>query len=353
MSNILPLGQSFWDIVNIPVGAVLNLIYQFIGNYGLTIIIFGIVVKLCMLPISISSEKSRLQNMRMQPKLQALQAKYKNDTRNPKYQEEMQRLYEKEGFSPMKGCLPMLIQFPIIFAVFNAIRRPMSYIYHMNYGSGDDNLIVKIAKKLFELGDPNIVNVFGNDITRITDSSAQVQEMLIAGSMKEHFADVQGLFPQGFSLAQENLIDMNFLGMNLAETPTFGFNWTIVIPIMSALTSLIISLISIHLNKPQNGEKNAMMGTTKIMMLFMPLFSLWVGFNYTVGVGLYWVVSNLLSALQMYVLAKIFQKKRDKLAAELAAKEMNKEKKLNYNQIEKMEREKAEAARLEAKKEKK
>ena len=168
MSTLTTLG--ILDIIYWPFGMLMKGIYSLVGNYGIAIIIFGIIVKLILLPFAFSNEKTRLRNMRIQPKMREIQQRYKGDTRNPKYQEEMQKLYSEENYNPMKGCLPQLIQFPIIFAVFNAIRRPMLYIYGFS-----STTIMVIAQKLFEI-DESVRNVFGNAIEKITETTAGKHE---------------------------------------------------------------------------------------------------------------------------------------------------------------------------------
>ena len=151
MSSLTTLGII--DIIYWPFGMLMKGIYSLVGNYGIAIIIFGIIVKLLLLPLAFSNEKTRLRNMRIQPKMREIQQRYKGDTRNPKYQEEMQKLYAEENYNPMKGCLPQIIQFPIIFAVFNAIRRPMLYIYGFS-----SSAILTIGQTLYNI-DPAVKKV--------------------------------------------------------------------------------------------------------------------------------------------------------------------------------------------------
>lgn len=109
-----------------PLGLLLDLIYDFISNYGITIIIFTVIVKVCLYPLYIKQTKSTAKMAEVQPKMQALQRKYANDkeTLNIK----MAELYKEEKFNPMGGCLPMLIQMPIIMGLFALLRNPMQYM---------------------------------------------------------------------------------------------------------------------------------------------------------------------------------------------------------------------------------
>ena len=182
MSSLTTLGII--DIIYWPFGMLMKGIYSLVGNYGIAIIIFGIIVKLLLLPLAFSNEKTRLRNMRIQPKMREIQQRYKGDTRNPKYQEEMQKLYAEENYNPMKGCLPQLIQFPIIFAVFNAIRRPMLYIYGFS-----SSAILTIGQTLYNI-DPAVKKVFGDTVEKVTEKTVAYHEVLLSGSMKNNFDTV-------------------------------------------------------------------------------------------------------------------------------------------------------------------
>ena len=113
-------------IIAKPMGLLLDLLYGFIGNYGLSIIIFTVFVKLCLYPLYIKQTKSTAMMSEMQPKIKAIQNKYANEQEMMNIK--MQELYKEEKFNPMGGCLPMLIQMPIIMGLFALLRNPMRYI---------------------------------------------------------------------------------------------------------------------------------------------------------------------------------------------------------------------------------
>lgn len=127
-----------------PLGWLLSLLYGFIDNYGITIIVFTIIVKLCLYPLYIKQTKSMARMSEVQPKMAALQRKYANDkeTLNIK----MAELYKEEKFNPMGGCLPMLIQMPIIMALFALLRKPMSYM-------NDDSMLFAVHEKFLWIMD--------------------------------------------------------------------------------------------------------------------------------------------------------------------------------------------------------
>ena len=149
--------DTIFSFIYIPFGLLFKGLYYLIGNYGVAIIVFALIAKLAMIPFAVKQEKNRLLMLSVQPKMQQLQAKYKGNTRDPKYAEEMQNLYQNEGYSPMKGCLPSLLQLPIIWAIWTAIRNPFSYIFNFS-----NELINKIAETLYNANINGFASVIGD-----------------------------------------------------------------------------------------------------------------------------------------------------------------------------------------------
>ena len=148
--------DSIMDIVNVPLGLILRGIYWVLDDYGLSILVFALLAKLLLLPSAIKNQKSQLKMQAIQPKLKKLAEKYHNDNRNPKYQEELQQLYATEGYNPMSGCLPQLIQLPLIFGLWNVIRQPLTYICNFS-----DSNLYNALKKMVESGsnDPAVLKL--------------------------------------------------------------------------------------------------------------------------------------------------------------------------------------------------
>lgn len=300
-----PLGKLFW------------LCYQVVHDYGLAIILYAVIARLCLLPVGIKSEKSRRKMQKFQPKIQALQAKYKGDTRNPKYNEEIQKLYSEEGYSPTSGCLPALIQLPVIMGLWNAIRNPLTYVF-------DVTGLEKIFAKIQELG-----GLVGETY------STTFSQLTLLNSINEYRAQLTELLPANFP----EHIKMTFLGLNLGDTPNLAFEWGVLVPILSGVTSFLVGFLTQKINKKvdgSNGNTTAAVDPAKSMnfMLYtMPLISLVFAFSFQYGVGIYWIASNILSIAQAYIIPLLVKDKEEEKPV--------KEKKLNYNQIEKIEREKA------------
>lgn len=258
-------------------GPVLKFIYQFVNNYGLAIILFSILMKLLILPLNIKQQKSMEEMRKIQPELAKLNKKYQND--KEKLQKETMKLYEQHNVNPAAGCLPVLIQFPIIFALYRVINRPMSYIM---------GLSVETIRK--------IVEVMQWDIDVSTNNLLMMNEIKIAHNMTpEVIAKLGDLVPSGLKS-----IDFTFLGLNLAQTPQLNrFDVLWIIPILAVLTTFLTSKVSM-MTQPSatGGAEDTAASMNKGMMMMMPLMTGYFCFMMPSGVGLYWIVNNVLAILQ-------------------------------------------------------
>lgn len=258
-------------------GPVLKFIYQFVNNYGLAIILFSILMKLLILPLNIKQQKSMEEMRKIQPELAKLNKKYQND--KEKLQKETMKLYEQHNVNPAAGCLPVLIQFPIIFALYRVINRPMSYIM---------GLSVETIRK--------IVEVMQWDIDVSTNNLLMMNEIKIAHNMTpEVIVKLGDLVPSGLKS-----IDFTFLGLNLAQTPQLNqFDVLWIIPILAVLTTFLTSKVSM-MTQPSatGGAEDTAASMNKGMMMMMPLMTGYFCFMMPSGVGLYWIVNNVLAILQ-------------------------------------------------------
>lgn len=314
---------GIFDIINVPIGYILRGCYALVDNYGIAILLFALITRLLLLPLGIKSEKGRRKMMKAQPRIQQLQQKYKGNTRDPRYQEEMQKIYSEEGYSPMAGCLPQLIQLPIILSLWTNIRSPLTYLCDMSAAT--------IERIFNALGG---TATFGENATYTT-----VPQLTLIQKISENYTELQsqGVLPENY----QN-INLNFLGLNLGDTPQFAWNITVILPFLAALSSFLVSFVSQKIN--QNGTKQA--PGMNAMLYLMPLITLFLGYTFQIGICIYWIFTNILMIIQTVVLAKVIREKEPEPVV--------KEKKLNYNQIEKQrrleeekEREKAEIERKE------
>ncbi len=265
-------------LITTPLGYILSGIYSLVQNYGIAILVFTLVVKLLMMPLLAKQQKSMRQMQKVQPLLEKAQKKYANDKQ--KLQQETVRIYQENNVSPAGGCLPLLIQFPIIIGLYQVITKPLQYILHLD---------VEVIKK--------IADVLSMDYARTS-------QITIANAISENAALIQ----EKVGVAVE-AINFDFFGLNLSLTPDLKFiSWLWIIPILSAITSYIVAIVS----KQLSGNTSAANEQMKTMNIIMPLMSGYFCFIMPAGVGVYWVVSNIMQVIQQTLLTLYYKRKEEK-----------------------------------------
>lgn len=269
-------------------GPVLRFIYNLVNNYGLAIILFSIVVKLVLFPLSVKQYKSTAAMKKIQPELEKIQKKYGND--KEKLQKEQMALYEKYEINPMAGCLPMLIQMPILFALYRVIMMPLTYISGIA-----ESTVSKIAE---------VLNVSSQTVSA---NQIGITEML---NNPANFEKVKDIIPNF------NQIDFSFLGLNLSDTPHFGIPGSVseaalwIIPVLAGVTSLLSTVVMNKMSGvPQNQEQQN--GQMKAMTYMMPLMSAYFCFILPSGMGIYWIINNVIAIAQQFVLNKVMFKDKN------------------------------------------
>lgn len=273
------MGHILDILVTRPFGLILMFIYQFVNSYGVAIILFTIITKLIMMPLSLKSKRGMMSMNAIQPKLNELQKKYKND--KVKLNEEMQKLYQQEGVSPMAGCLPTMITLPIMMALYYAVQRPLTFMMGLSTS--------EIATMATRLG-----------IT-INNNSA-LMEINIANAAYKNFDLVKDIS------AALKPINFNFMGIDLAATPSVGhlsILW--LIPILSGLTAFLSSYIMQKMqgNTAATAQQNS---TMRSMLIMMPLMSVWIGFTLPTSMGIYWITGNIVMTIQEFLLTAYVKK---------------------------------------------
>lgn len=296
-------------LFGIPLGWIMWVIYAVVRNYGIALILFTVVTKAALFPLSIKQQKSSAKMAIFQPKIAELQKKYANNKQ--KQQEEMMKLYEDHGYNPMSGCLPMLIQFPILFGVIDVVYYPLTHILHL----GKD-----VIATLTEIVTNNMGTVGQPELQII--SAVQNPETLswFSSIAPDVLNQIQGF-------------DYTLFGLGLGQIPVFGLNWLALIPILSGITSLAVSVLSMKMSP--TGEQTGG-GMMKGMMYLMPLMSVWIAFSVPVGVGIYWIFSNLLAGLQTFLLHKMYNPAKYRAEYEAKMQEEAARKKLEREQRRKL-----------------
>lgn len=306
-----------FSFLGTPLGWIMKLIFSVIPNYGLVLIIFTILVRLVLFPLNVKQQKNSAKMALFNPKMQKLQKQYGKDKQ--RYQEEMMKLYEEEGYNPMSSCLPMILQMIVLFGIIDVVYKPLKHLL-----SVPSDLIEQAQKVLTDL--------------QIKSSSPELSIIsIIQGNHSNISADVFDKIFSSDIIAQIQNFDMNFLGINMGTVPSF--TWPLLlIPILSGVTSLLVSIFSMRQQK-KNGmmdQAQTGMGMMKGMMYIMPIFSTWIAFSLPTGVGFYWIVSNILSFVQTIILYTIYspEKMKAKVEAEMEEKKRQQKdkKKSRYRQ---------------------
>ncbi len=303
-----------------PFGALMLWLYNLVGNYGVAVILFALVVKLIMLPFQLKSKKSMMRTSRMTPRLKELEKKFGNDQQ--RYQQELAKFYKEEGVSPMSGCLWSLLPFPILIALYNAIRYPLT-------------TMMGVPESLLAEGGALLEKLTAMGYQAGTGRAAFYDQIYQSKFITENFASFAGISDK---LQQ---LKYNFLGLDLSQTPSFAFwNWDFssaskwlpllglfMIPVLSALLSWLGMKVS-NASMPQTAEQQQQ---TRTMYLIMPLMSLYICFTMPAVMGIYWIAQSVFAMVQDLILNRVFSKQ------------------LDIEDADRIQREKAREAELEAK----
>lgn len=277
-------------------GFVLGLLYKLVNNYFVAIGLFALLVKLILLPSAIKQQKGTATQTRLQPKLRRIQERYKGDKNaQQKIQEEQQALYQREGFNPMNmGCLPMLIQFPVIFGLYGAVYKPLTYAV----GISKDALkiLTDLATGLGEAAEKASSNARMIEIS-VIDNIEKIWDAAIAKGV-----DVSVL-EQIRTFGEE---EFNFFGYSLSQNPSFSpLTLLTLIPVFSFLTSIATSLIG-HIRQKRTNPAAAKNPTMGCMTFGMPLISLYFVTMFPAAIGIYWIINNIYSFIQTLVVGHFY-----------------------------------------------
>lgn len=288
-----------YELLGTPLGYIVWALYQVFQNYGVSIIIFTVLLRLAMVPLSIKQQKSSAKMAAFQPLVQEINKKYANNPQ--KKNEELQKLYSEEGYSPMSGCLPMVLQFIVLFGIIDVVYRPLTHMLH---------LPADLINKAIEIcGSQNV---------------GMQAQLAVVNDVQQH-ADKYSSLGADFVNSIKGL-NMSFLGMDTGVRPSAG-DITILIPILAFVFSLLSVFVSMKSN-PTTANAPGGKGM-KIFMFGMPLFSLFIAFTVPIGVGLYWIIGSVCMVVQSLILNRIYNPiaLREQAKAEMELRRKNKKKK--------------------------
>ena len=292
--------MNFFYILSAPLGYVMEWIYKLLPNYGWDIILFTLLINLVKIPLQLSQQKSMAKMSAFQPMLQEIQTKYKD--KPEKQQEEMLKLQQDYGYKPTAGCVPMLLNFLVIFGVIGVVYNPLERIFHISAAA-----LTAAGEALTAAG------VSFTAITRDTNIIAQV----VAGN-----SGVIGCFSADqIATITEFSQHMNFLGIDLTRIPQIGLSLDLVLPLLSVVTMFL----STHISMKASGQQ--MQGSMKVTMYLMPLMYLFFCFTYPLAFSLYYVISNIVMTAQTQVMRKIYDPEKMRKEVEAQIEEKRKQQK--------------------------
>ena len=323
-------------------GIVLNFLYNLVQNYGLAIILFSILLKLIMLPISIKQQRTMKKTAALQDEINKLKVKYQN---NPEeLSKETMQLYKREKVSPLSGCLGTILTLLIFLSVFYLVSQPITYMKKTaNLPYYSEERIKELDKTENEIKDNEIIeqgnNVLTNEITGITDNNNNITvKEYYLNKLKEddvkisNYTEIQIIEKYGDEDDRVSL-NMNFLGLNLSLVPMQNISdvKVLIIPILYVITTFANIIITTRMNKTkqqlekekkqkedkkEGEEENQvedMQQMTKSMNYMMPIMSIAIAIIAPLGLSLYWFISNLLQLGERLII-KVLDKKEEEEA---------------------------------------
>ena len=299
MGNIL-------DFIQIPIGYVLKFCSSIVSNkYIFAILIFAVLVELVMIPFGIKQQKNSIKQAHMRPKEMAIRKKYAgrdDQVTKQKMQEEIQELYQKEGYNPMGGCLPMLIQLPVLLILYNIVIDPLKYIC---------GLSSEAVAQVVEIIKVRMPNLSAEDIKRLSDNNTLDIMSYIQKIGLDAFSGVSGFAEKIQSI--EDLPDLIYWGINLGDAPSLksftSGDWKQMILLLVPVLTFVVYFFSSKLTRkltyqPTTADDPQMGCSNKMMDIVMPLFSVYITFMTPAAIGIYWIFKSILGVLKQFILKK-------------------------------------------------
>ena len=291
--------QIFYFLAII-LGPLVKLLYTFIGNYAVTMIVATLLIKLAMFPLSLHQQKSTAKMSVFQPLMNEIQQKYKNDPQ--KQQEELLKLQQEHGFNPMAGCLPMLLTMLVLFGFLGVVYYPVQYIFGVPADA------IQTACESLGIASANTATM-QTALIQAIHNGAVIDPSVISADIVTEIQNFNTMF----------------FGMDMCDIPGFNLTPIAVFPAVAAVTMIVSYIVTQKLS----GMGGQMQGSMKVMMWVMNLMFVSFCFNAPVGFSLYYGVSNIFQMGQSFVMYRIYspEKFKAQYEAELAAKRAERKKK--------------------------
>ena len=314
--------QTLGYYICMPFAALVRLFYNLTGSYGLSIILFTIVIKLIMLPFQMKSKRNMVRMNRMSGKMNEIRKKYANN--QAKANEEIQKLYQEEGVNPMGGCLWTMIPLPILIALYSILRQPITHFMSIK-----KDVALSLIDKVAAAGaDISAIATIKDGVTEFTPYGQIALVKLINEDLPQVAEGIEKWFH----------IDFNFIGLDLTRHPwdavkAFEPSWAVIglilIPILAGGFQLLMTIMTMK----QTAQQGNAAGQTQGMMYMMCLFSVYIAFIMPASLGIYWIAQTVFSMIQEFFMNKFYNQK------------IEEEERIRYEQIQEERRKKQEEGR--------
>lgn len=277
------IGDIIVFLLHNTLGTLLYFCYNITNDYGVALIIFTLITRIILFPLAIKQQRSTAEMVRMRPKLDQIQKKFSKD--KAKLNEANMKLYQEEGYNPLGGCLPMLIQLPIVIGLYTVVNQPLTYILGLSHTQ---------ISKVVEILKPYMI---GFDKNR--------PEIYAAQYMAQHVDKLSSIIS-----VKDASMRFDFLNFNLSQIPgmpgsaNFKLSVLLLIPILCYVTQFLSSWLSIRMTSAANPQTAKGMNTS--MIVFMPLITAYISFTVPASLGFYWVLTNIFMVIQVLILNKFY-----------------------------------------------
>lgn len=315
-----------------PLGWLMRQIYKLIPSYFVALILFTVLTRLILFPLSIKNQKSQADRARLAPRLERIQKKYAQDRQ--KAMMKQQELYEKEGVKMTGGCLPMLVQMLVLFSVIAVIYKPLTYIQQVP--QDQINTCINVAVENMDEEDKNekkridqmkSEGSYYRELYLFDEINDTTRPQMIDALMEKHELP-EGKASDVVAAIEKTGEQFSIFGISLLEVPTeYGIrpNWLWLIVLASGLSAFASGQLSMKYSKAAMSlEQQQAGGCSNAMMYMMPLMSLIFSFTVPAGVAVYWTFSNLLAMVQTVVLNAMWNPAKIRAQAEIEYQERRK-----------------------------
>lgn len=273
------------DVINKPLAWIINLCYSALDNYALALLMFALIIKILLFPLGIKQQKNSIKQAKLRPKEMAIRNKYKGRTDSKAQKSlnnEIQSLYAKEGYNQLSGCLPLLIQLPILLSVFNVIRNPLRYL--CNFSADTVNKIKAVSGA--------------------RDEISALKAMAAAEDFSV-YTSIEG----AANFTKDMIPDFHVFGIDFSAVPKFGANILLLIPLITFIAVFVSSKLTrkFSYQPPKTAQSRDMDMSMNLLSISMPLLSTFITFTVPAIVGLYWIYQNVLGVFQQILLSKIYK----------------------------------------------